>query len=121
MDELVTGLEDFDRDEESRCIVLTGSARAFAAGADIREFADASAVDMLQGYRFQQWEHIRKVTKPLIAAVTGFALGGGNELGAPGGEGPGQGDRGPGARGGPVGERSSSQSLRHDPGGRVGL
>ena len=80
MDELVTVLEDFDRDEETRCIVLTGSARAFAAGADIREFADASAVDMLQGYRFQQWEHIRKVTKPLIAAVTGFALGGGNEL-----------------------------------------
>ncbi|KRT77108.1 MAG: enoyl-CoA hydratase, enoyl-CoA hydratase [Armatimonadetes bacterium CSP1-3] len=80
MDELVTVLEDFDRDEEIRCIVLTGSARAFAAGADIREFADASAVDMLQGYRFQQWEHIRKVTKPLIAAVTGFALGGGNEL-----------------------------------------
>lgn len=80
MDELVTVLEDFDRDEEIRCIVLTGSARAFAAGADIREFADASAVDMLQGYRFQQWEHIRKVTKPMIAAVTGFALGGGNEL-----------------------------------------
>ncbi len=80
MDELVTVLEDFDREEEIRCIVLTGSARAFAAGADIREFADASAVDMLQGYRFQQWEHIRKVTKPLIAAVTGFALGGGNEL-----------------------------------------
>src|SRR3972149_2052013 len=80
MDELVTGLEDFDRDEESRCIVLTGSARAFAAGADIREFADASAVDMLQGYRFQQWEHIRTGSKPLIAAVTGCALGGGNEL-----------------------------------------
>jgi len=81
MDELVTVLEDFDRDEEIRCIVLTGSARAFAAGADIREFADASAVDMLQGYRFQQWEHIRKVTKPLIAAVTGFALGWGQRTG----------------------------------------
>ncbi len=80
MDELATVLEDFDRDDEVRCIVLTGSPRAFAAGADIREFADASAVEMLQGYRFQQWERIRQVTKPLIAAVTGFALGGGNEL-----------------------------------------
>ncbi len=80
MDELVSVLEGFDRDEEVRAIILTGSARAFAAGADIREFADASAVDMLQGYRFQQWEQIRKVTKPIIAAVSGFALGGGNEL-----------------------------------------
>ncbi len=80
MDELGAVLEDLDRDPEVRCLVLTGSPRAFAAGADIREFADASAVDMLQAYRFQQWERIRKVAKPLIAAVTGFALGGGNEL-----------------------------------------
>jgi enoyl-CoA hydratase len=80
MDELVAVLEDLDRDEAIHCIILTGSGRAFAAGADIREFADASAVDMLQGYRFQQWERIRKIAKPLIAGVTGFALGGGNEL-----------------------------------------
>jgi len=80
MDELVAVLEDADRDEAVRCAILTGNPRAFAAGADVREFADASAVDMLQGYRFQQWERLRKVTKPLIAAVTGFALGGGNEL-----------------------------------------
>ncbi len=80
MDELVTVLEDLDRDPQVRCLVLTGSPRAFAAGADIREFADASVADMLQAYRFQQWERIRKVATPLVAAVTGFALGGGNEL-----------------------------------------
>lgn len=80
MDELVAVLEDLDRDPQVRCLVLTGSPRAFAAGADVREFADASVVEMLQAYRFQQWERIRKVTTPLVAAVTGFALGGGNEL-----------------------------------------
>jgi enoyl-CoA hydratase len=80
MDELVVALEGFDRDEEVRCVVLTGSARAFAAGADIREMTDTTAVQMLQGYRFQQWERIRKISKPIIAAVAGFALGGGNEL-----------------------------------------
>lgn len=80
MDELVAVLEEADRDDGVRCIILTGSARAFAAGADIREIAEASAVEMLQGYRFQQWERMRRVTKPIIAAVTGFALGGGNEL-----------------------------------------
>jgi len=80
MGELVAVLEEFDRADEVRCIILTGAGRAFAAGADIREFADASAVDMLRGRRLQQWERIRKITKPLIAAVTGFALGGGNEL-----------------------------------------
>jgi len=80
MDELVVALEGFDRDEEVRCVVLTGSARAFAAGADIREMTDTTAVQMLQGYRFQQWERIRKISKPIIAAVAGFALRGGNEL-----------------------------------------
>lgn len=80
MDELVAVLEEADRDDGVRCIILTGSARTFAAGADIREIAEASAVEMLQGYRFQQWERMRRVTKPIIAAVTGFALGGGNEL-----------------------------------------
>jgi enoyl-CoA hydratase len=80
MDELVAVLEEVDRDDEVRCIILMGGPRAFAAGADIREMADVTAVDMLQGYRFQQWERIRRVSKPIIAAVTGFALGGGNEL-----------------------------------------
>lgn len=80
MDELVAVLEEADRDDGVRCIILTGGPRAFAAGADVREIAEASAVEMLQGYRFQQWERMRRVTKPIIAAVTGFALGGGNEL-----------------------------------------
>lgn len=80
MDELVEALETFDRDEVIRCIILTGSARAFAAGADIKEMANASAVQMLSGYRFQQWERIRQIGKPMIAAVSGYALGGGCEL-----------------------------------------
>lgn len=80
MDEVVGALERFDRDEAIRCAILTSSGRAFAAGADIREMAEASPVAMLLGYRFQQWERIRKLAKPLIAAVQGFALGGGNEL-----------------------------------------
>ena len=59
MTELVTVLEEFDADEAIRCTVLTGNERAFAAGADIKEMAGATAVDMLQ--RFGQWERIRKL------------------------------------------------------------
>jgi enoyl-CoA hydratase len=80
MDELVGALELLDRDDTVRCIVLTGGERAFAAGADVNEMLGATAVAMLSGYRFQQWERIRKVGKPIIAAVRGFALGGGCEL-----------------------------------------
>lgn len=80
MDELVDALEAFDRDDGVRCIIITGSGRAFAAGADIKEMAGATAVQMLAGYRFQQWERIRHIGTPLIAAVSGFALGGGCEL-----------------------------------------
>lgn len=80
MDELVAALEVFEQDDAVRCVILTGDDRAFAAGADINEFAGATPVQMLQGYRFQQWERIRKFSKPLIAAVAGFCLGGGCEL-----------------------------------------
>jgi len=80
MDEIVDALEALDRDEDVRCTVLTGSGRAFAAGADITEMAGATAVQMLAGYRLQQWERIRKIAKPIVAAVNGFALGGGCEL-----------------------------------------
>ncbi|MBI3998419.1 MAG: enoyl-CoA hydratase/isomerase family protein [Armatimonadetes bacterium] len=80
MNELVGALEALDRDDEIRCVILTGSDRAFAAGADVNEMAQATPVDMLSGYRFQQWERIRKLSKPLIAAVRGYALGGGCEL-----------------------------------------
>ena len=80
MTELLDALAEFDADEAIRCIVLTGNERAFAAGADIKEMAGSSAIEMLQRQRFTQWDRIRKVRKPLIAAVSGFCLGGGNEL-----------------------------------------
>src|SRR3989441_10901563 len=80
MDELVDALEAFDRDDALGCAVITGAGRAFAAGADVKEMATATAAQMLSGYRFQQWERIRAVSKPLIAAVHGYALGGGCEL-----------------------------------------
>jgi enoyl-CoA hydratase len=80
MTELVTVLEQLDADPAVRCIVLTGNDRAFAAGADIREMADASAVEMLLRDQFARWDRIRRVKTPLIAAVAGFALGGGCEL-----------------------------------------
>jgi enoyl-CoA hydratase len=80
MDELVDALEGLDRDEAIRCVVLTGNERAFAAGADVTEMAEATPADMLAGYRFLQWERIRKISKPIIAAVRGYALGGGCEL-----------------------------------------
>jgi enoyl-CoA hydratase len=80
MEELVEALEQLDRDPEVHVIILTGNEKAFAAGADIKEMADASAVDMLLRDQFARWDRIRKIKKPLIAAVSGFALGGGCEL-----------------------------------------
>lgn len=80
MEELVQAFENLDKDESVRCIVLTGNEKAFAAGADIKEMADASAVEMLLRDQFARWDRIRKIKKPLIAAVSGFALGGGCEL-----------------------------------------
>jgi enoyl-CoA hydratase len=80
MNELMSALEEFERDASVRCIVITGAGRAFAAGADIKEMAGATAAQMLASYRFQQWERIRKISTPIIAAVNGLALGGGCEL-----------------------------------------
>ncbi len=80
MTELVDALEEFDNDDGVRCTVIAGSDRVFAAGADIKEMADASPVEIYQRNRFTQWERIRKLRKPLIAAVSGWALGAGNEL-----------------------------------------
>ncbi len=78
--ELADALEEFDRDETIRCIVITGAGdRAFAAGADIKEMSDKSPIDMMLG-GFESWNRIRDIKKPLIAAVGGFALGGGCEL-----------------------------------------
>jgi enoyl-CoA hydratase len=70
----------FDADEEIGCIVLTGSERAFAAGADIKEMADKGYRDMALGNPFAGLEALARVRTPLVAAVAGFALGGGCEL-----------------------------------------
>ncbi len=80
MNDLATALEECDRSANVRCIVLWGGPRVFAAGADVREMLDATAADMIRSYRFQQWLRIRRVATPIIAAVSGFALGGGCEL-----------------------------------------
>jgi enoyl-CoA hydratase len=80
MDELVAALDRLENDDGVRCVVITGSERAFAAGADIKEMAGAGAIDMLVRDQFARWDRIRRFKKPLIAAVSGFALGGGNEL-----------------------------------------
>jgi len=80
MEELVDAFEALDKDPDVRCIILTGNEKAFAAGADIKEMADATSVDMLIRDQFARWDRIRKIKKPIIAAVSGFALGGGCEL-----------------------------------------
>ncbi|GBD30010.1 putative enoyl-CoA hydratase echA8 [bacterium HR32] len=80
LDELCAALDAFEADPEVRVVVLTGDERAFAAGADIQEFAGQTAVDMLEGPRGRQWERIRAFSKPLVAAVSGYCLGGGCEL-----------------------------------------
>ncbi len=80
MGELRDALKQLDNDEGVRVILLTGNEKAFAAGADIKQMADKSAVDMLVIDQFSTWDQIRKTKKPLIAAVSGFALGGGCEL-----------------------------------------
>ena len=80
MDELVATLEELDRDDSVRAMVLTGNEKAFAAGADIMEMAGADPTTMLMRDQFAKWDRIRKLKKPLIAAVSGFCLGGGCEL-----------------------------------------
>lgn len=80
MDELVDAIEGLEQDEGIRCVILAGGERAFAAGADVTEMAAATPSDLLAGSRFRQWERIRRMSKPLIAAVRGYALGGGCEL-----------------------------------------
>jgi enoyl-CoA hydratase len=80
MDELVAALRELDADEAVRCIVLGGSERAFAAGADIGELAQASAIDLYYARRVERWDAIRALWTPLVAAVSGYCLGGGCEL-----------------------------------------
>jgi enoyl-CoA hydratase len=80
MARLVEALEAFDANPDIRCMLVTGNERAFAAGADITEMAEASMVEMYQRNQFARWERIRRVSKPIVAAVSGFVLGGGCEL-----------------------------------------
>jgi enoyl-CoA hydratase len=80
MKELVEALKECDRDPNVRCIILTGNEKAFAAGADIKEMSETSAIEMVQRDQFSRWDRIRKIKKPIIAAVSGYALGGGCEL-----------------------------------------
>ena len=81
LDELVKELTKLDDDDAIRCIVLTGNERAFAAGADIKEtFVTATPISMLKQDLTSKWEAIRRIRTPIVAAVSGYALGGGCEL-----------------------------------------
>ena len=81
MDELVAALEKLDNESDIRCIVLTGNDKAFAAGADIKKsFVDATPASMLEQDLTTRWERVRRIRKPIIAAVSGYCLGGGCEL-----------------------------------------
>jgi enoyl-CoA hydratase len=81
MQELADAMYGFDADDAVGAIVITGNEKAFAAGADIVAMKDWEFIDVYKAdYITRDWEHIRKIRKPVIAAVAGFALGGGNEL-----------------------------------------
>jgi len=81
MDELTHAVESFEADEAIGCMVLTGSPKAFAAGADIKEMAEKTYIDVMrEDFITANWETVSKARKPVIAAVAGYALGGGCEL-----------------------------------------
>ncbi len=80
MDQIVAALEAFDQEPEIRCMIISGSERVFGAGADISDMADAGMVEMYLRNQFAKWERIKRIQKPLIAAVSGYALGGASEL-----------------------------------------
>ncbi len=80
MRSLVQAAVEFDKAQDIGAIVITGNERAFAAGADIKEMADASAIDMLLADRIGLWDQLRGVKIPIIAAVSGWCLGGGCEM-----------------------------------------
>ena len=80
MGELRDTLKEIDEDDRIRVVIITGNERAFAAGADIKQMAGKNTVDMWKVDQFSTWDQINKTRKPIIAAVSGFALGGGCEL-----------------------------------------
>ncbi len=80
MDEIVDACNRFDADDGIGCIVIHGTEKVFAAGADIKEMEEADAVTMVKRDQFAVWERLRLIKKPLVAAVSGYALGGGCEL-----------------------------------------
>lgn len=80
MDGLSAALDGFEADDRIGCIILTGSDRAFAAGADIKEMQALGYMDVYKGDFIGSWERLSRVRKPVIAAVAGYALGGGCEL-----------------------------------------
>lgn len=78
--ELFDALDGFEKDQSIGAIIVTGNEKAFAAGADIKEMAESSYVEMLTSGHVQIWDRIRSIHKPVIAAVSGWALGGGCEF-----------------------------------------
>ncbi|MFD0400547.1 enoyl-CoA hydratase [Kitasatospora sp. NPDC127121] len=80
MNEVVQAATEFDRDPEIGCLVITGSEKAFAAGADIKEMQSLDFVDAYLGDWFAAWDRFAALRKPVVAAVAGYALGGGCEL-----------------------------------------
>lgn len=80
MQQLMTSLVTLDKDDQVRAIIITGNERVFAAGADIKQMAGKGAIDMLKVDQFTTWDTIRRIKKPIIAAVSGFALGGACEM-----------------------------------------
>lgn len=77
---VVSEMERLDKEEGVRAVVLTGGSKVFAAGADIKGMADATSQEMQKSDRLAKWERMRKISKPIVAAVSGFALGGGCEM-----------------------------------------
>ena len=80
MQEVRDTLQQFDKNENIKVIIITGNDQAFAAGADIKQMADKSAIDMQVMDQFSTWDQIRRTKKPIIAAVSGFSVGGGCEF-----------------------------------------